>query len=274
MTPAKRKMDDRDTDDDSDRRDVRQRQGSIVNGKAAPITPRQQQPPLPRANSTMAAAPAPTPGPPPRRPSLSPELEKKKRKPKPKIYTEPPIWAQSARNPSIKLKRANFEFPKKRHLANASTSSVNGRAASFRPERKSRNTSPEVTRPQGGQQQPAPPPPQAAGGPTPAAIDPNAEITAILGPWEPTIANVKPLDELNKAVADFLFLNVINSPDAVEIARLGIAFEIEAKLGTVIDKDTNDRVAYPVGSECLLRDRGQFAFRSSMTEVCICLCYT
>jgi hypothetical protein len=132
-----------------------------------------------------------------------------------------------------------------------------------------------VARPQqGGQQQPAPPPPQAAGGPTPAAVDPNAEITAILGPWEPTIANVKPLDELNKAVADFLFLNVINSPDAVEIAQLGIAFEIEAKLGTVIDKDTNDRVAYPVSSECLLRDRGQFAFRSSMTEVCICLCYT
>ncbi|PKS08690.1 hypothetical protein jhhlp_004743 [Lomentospora prolificans] len=251
MTPAKRKMDDRDTDDDSDRREVRPRQGDAINGKPAPVTPRQ---PPSRSNSSMTGAPIPTPG---LRASTSPTMQKK-RKPKPRMYSEPPIWAQSVKN-NQKLKRANFEFPKRKHSTKASP--INGRASTLRPEHKSRHTSPEIARPQGSQ----PPPPSQAVTPAPP-LEPNAEITAILGPWEPTIANVKPLDEINKAVADFLFLNVVNNQDAEEIASLGIAFEVEAKLGTIIDKDTNERVAYPVASECLLRDRGQLAFRSSMTE--------
>lgn len=262
-TPAKRKMEDRDTDDDSDRREVRQRQGDVVaNGKSVPVTPR--QPPASRSNSSGAvgsSGPMSSGGP---RASASPTMEKKN--PKRKVYSEPPVWAQSFKNHQ-KLRHANFEFPKRKPTSQPP--SLNGRAASFIAEHKSRNTSPEVARPPGNAQQIAP---AAQSGPPPAAAipppsDSKAEMTAILGPWEPTIANVKPIDELNKAVADFLFLNVINNQDAVEIASLGIAFEIEAKLGTIIDKDTNERVAYMVASECLLQDRGQLAFRSSMTEV-------
>ncbi|CAI4214514.1 unnamed protein product [Parascedosporium putredinis] len=257
-------MEDRDTDDDSDRREVRQRQGDVVaNGKSVPVTPR--QPPTSRSNSSGAvgsSGPMSSGGP---RASASPTMEKKKN-PKRKVYSEPPVWAQTFKNHQ-KLRHANFEFPKRKPTSQPP--SLNGRAPSFIAEHKSRNTSPEVVRPPGNTQQNAPvaqPGPPAPVTAVPPPSDSKAEMTAILGPWEPTIANVKPIDELNKAVADFLFLNVINNQDAVEIASLGIAFEIEAKLGTIIDKDTNERVAYMVASECLLQDRGQLAFRSSMTE--------
>lgn len=234
MTPAKRKMDDRGDDEqtDRDRREVRQRQDDGVNGKAEPTTPHQAISGAERRSM----------------PSVSPKVEKRRRKPK--RYSEPPPWALSANN--AKLKHANFAFPKK---PAAKASPVNGKPPAVK--QQSRHASPEATRAQ------APP----AAPPAPTPVDPNAEITAILGPWEPTIANVKPLDEINKAVADFLFLNVISNPNAEEISSLGIAFEIEAKLGKVIDKDTNERVAPMVVSECVLDDRGRFGFQSNMTEV-------
>ena len=238
MTPAKRKMGDSDVDDHSDRRDVRQRQDDGVNGRPAPTTPHQ--------SSTHPDVGGP-------RSSVSPVVEK--RKPRPRRYNEPPPWALNASK--AKLKHPNFEFPKRK--PHAKPSSVNGRPPATKSQ--SRHASPEAARSQ------PPPPPAAPPPPQPALVEPHAEITAILGPWEPTIANLKPLDEINKAVADFLFLNVISNPDAGEIASLGIAYEIEAKLGTVIDRDTNERVSPMVTTECVLDDRGRFGFQSSMTEV-------
>jgi hypothetical protein len=70
-------------------------------------------------------------------------------------------------------------------------------------------------------------------------------------------------------VADFLFLNVINTPDMREISSRGIQFEIEAKLGTLIDRDTNQRVDRGIASECVLMDNSRVAFKSSMTEVSV-----
>ncbi|KAJ4163598.1 hypothetical protein LMH87_005318 [Akanthomyces muscarius] len=87
-----------------------------------------------------------------------------------------------------------------------------------------------------------------------------------LGPWEASITGVKPYEEMSRAVADFLFIHVINAQDAQEITSRGIEFEIEAKLGTLIDKDTNHRVEKSIDSECVLRDTGRVAFKSSMTE--------
>lgn len=233
MTPAKRKMDDRGDDEQADRREVRQRQDDGINGKPEPTTPHQA---ISEAEDGMSWS------------SVSPKVEKRRRKPK--RYSEPPPWALSANN--AKLKHANFAFPKK---PVEKASPVNGKPPAVK--QQSRQASPEAAKP--------PPPPAAPPAPTP--VDPNAEITALLGPWEPTISNVKPLDEINKAVADFLFLNVISNPNAEEIASLGIAFEIEAKLGKVIDRDTNERVAPMVASECVLDDRGRFGFQSNMTEV-------
>lgn len=232
-TPAKRKISDRDVDDRSDMRDVRRRQDSGTNGKAAPTTPHETRPDLGGSQA-----------------SVSPVVQKRKRKPR--RYDQPPPWAVTAGS-NAKLKHPGFEFPKRK--PHRKPSPANGRPPAVKQE--SRHASPEARRSQ--------PPPA---GPPPAALTgPHAEITSILGPWEPTISNLKPLDEINKAVADFLFINVINNPDAGEIAHHRIAYEIEAKLGRVIDRDTNERVSPMVTTECVLDDRGRFGFQSSMTEV-------
>ena len=87
-------------------------------------------------------------------------------------------------------------------------------------------------------------------------------------PWEPSIENQKPMDVFSKAVGDFLFFNVLTNGNMEEIRSRGVQFEIEAKLGTIIDKSTNDRIYLPVRvGECVMGDGARIVFRSSMTEV-------
>ena len=102
-----------------------------------------------------------------------------------------------------------------------------------------------------------------------AAAEPTAAEAraALLSPWEESVTGNKPYEELSRKVADFLFVNVVSNPNMIEIQGLGVQFEIEAKLGTLISKDTNQRVELPVATECLLQDTGRVTFKSSMTEV-------
>lgn len=105
---------------------------------------------------------------------------------------------------------------------------------------------------------PPPPPPQAL-------LVPNAN--GPLGPWEGSITGETPHAGISKAVADFLFDYVISHPDRGEIEGRNVQFEIEAKLGKLLDKSSNRRVQLPVDSECVLRDEGNWLqFKSSMTE--------
>ncbi|PTB65821.1 mRNA triphosphatase CET1 [Trichoderma citrinoviride] len=160
-------------------------------------------------------------------------------------YTQPPIWAQSIHTLGKKLpSNPNFVLQKRLH------SHINGKhdAAAA-----SHQTSPETKRnPQPSVSQP------------PAPSEP--DIQEILGPWEASITGLKPIEELSKNVADFFFIHAINNQDMQEIMSRGIQFEIEAKLGTLIDKDTNQRVDRFVSTECILDDNGRVAFKSSMTE--------
>ena len=92
-------------------------------------------------------------------------------------------------------------------------------------------------------------------------------------PWEPSIENQKPIDVFSKSVGDFIFFNVLTNGNMEEIRSRGVQLEIEAKLGTIIDKSTNDRIYLPVkAGECVMAEEARIAFRSSMTEVsCSCL---
>jgi mRNA capping enzyme, beta chain len=72
---------------------------------------------------------------------------------------------------------------------------------------------------------------------------------------------------MTKLVADFLYLKVVSRGDLGELASRGVEIEIEAKLGQLIDKDTNERYSLPVISECILAENARLGFRSSMTEV-------
>ncbi|KAI5458243.1 CYTH-like domain-containing protein [Mariannaea sp. PMI_226] len=174
------------------------------------------------------------------RPSSSPVMPRKKRLHR----TEPPVWARSAKVLGKLPNHANYVLQKRVHVH------VNGKQEGSA--RQSRNASPEATRShQPSQSQPSPAEPTSSD---------------ILGPWEASITGVKPYEEITKTIADFLFLNVINNEDTQEILSRGIQFEVEAKLGTLIDRDTNHRVDRYIDSECIVHDAGRIAFKSSMTE--------
>lgn len=180
--------------------------------------------------------------------STSPQQPPKKRV----RYTEPPVWARSVRSKgalSLGAKasgKVNGKLP---------TGPMGIYPASQAP--------PPIKSEVNGSTQASPALSRAA--PPLAAQD---DPSVILGPWEKTITNVKPQDEITKCVADFLFAHVVSRGDLGELASRGVEIEIEAKLGQIIDKDTNERYQLPVLSECVLRPNAGLAFRSSMTEVC------
>ncbi|RDA83379.1 hypothetical protein CP532_4725 [Ophiocordyceps camponoti-leonardi (nom. inval.)] len=194
------------------------------------------------------------------RKSASPALAPRKRR----VYgAQQPIWAQNARTLAHKaLNQGHFVLQKRVH------SQMNGSKAeasaappvAARAERPTIAPSPETPR-----AQPAPTAAAAAAAAAPPPPAPAVE-PGLLGPWEASITGVKPYEEISKTVADFIFIHVVNHPDFQEIASRGIQFEIEAKLGTLIDKDTNCRVDRLLDTESVLHDTGRIAFRSSMTE--------
>src|ERR1019366_7665904 len=145
-------------------------------------------------------------------------------------YTEPPIWAQSVRNKA---------------LANRGPMKVNGKQpATMAPSHSA--PSPAVRETNGNHQ---PSPAVVRAGPS----DP-PHASHLLGPWEESITGKKPFEQMTKLVADFLYMNVIDREDIGELSSRGIDVEIEAKLGQIIDKETNERLRLPVMSECLLQD--------------------
>jgi hypothetical protein len=102
-----------------------------------------------------------------------------------------------------------------------------------------------------------------------------AVLEVLGGQWEYNIINKQPQEDLSRRVADFLYNEVVNRRDmntgpAGGGTVSGAVIEIEAKLGQIIDKNTNDRIQLPVVTECIV-SRGnpnlRTAFKSSMTEV-------
>ncbi|KAI9816007.1 MAG: mRNA-capping enzyme subunit beta [Pycnora praestabilis] len=95
-----------------------------------------------------------------------------------------------------------------------------------------------------------------------------------LGPWEPSITNLTPHEELTRVISNFLFEQVVIRNDvgagpAGGVPGQGAQLEIEAKIGQLIDRNTNDRLKLPVLTECVLdKDNPNLRvqFKSSMTE--------
>ncbi|KAH6645497.1 CYTH-like domain-containing protein [Truncatella angustata] len=80
-----------------------------------------------------------------------------------------------------------------------------------------------------------------------------------------TISLNSPLDYLTRVVADYLFQTICVSEFAGECKARGIQWEIEAKLGTIVDLNTQNRIKLPVNGECAITGDARVAFRSSMT---------
>lgn len=152
-------------------------------------------------------------------------------------YNEPPIWAQSSIG---RIKPNNALLIAKRQ--------TNGKQPVQAPNGRKQSVPPSVK-----------PPLQVA--------QPDFKGNGPLGPWEVSITGIKPYEEASRLVADFLFLNVVQRQDLGELASRGVEIEIEAKLGQLINKDTNERFRLPVQSECVLSESARVGFKSSMTEV-------
>lgn len=96
-----------------------------------------------------------------------------------------------------------------------------------------------------------------------------------LGPWEPSILNIIPSEELVRVIMDWLFEHVVMRDDvgvgpAGGAASQGAVLEIEAKIGRLEDTYTNERIKIPVLTECVvshLDPSMKIKFKSSMTEV-------
>ena len=106
-------------------------------------------------------------------------------------------------------------------------------------------------------------------------IQPQLGDRGPLGPWEPSFLNIITYDEVTRRISDFLFQEVVQRDDVGAGPAGGTpgpdaVLEIEAKIGHLIDKNTNDRLRLPVMTECVLDKRDpnlRIQFQSSMTEV-------
>ena len=96
-----------------------------------------------------------------------------------------------------------------------------------------------------------------------------------LGQWEHNIVDTILADQLTRTIADFMYTEVVGRNDvsvgpASGGSGQGAVLEVEAKLGQLIDKNTNERLKLPVMTECVIDKRDpnlRLAFKSSMTEV-------
>ncbi|KAL8794398.1 MAG: hypothetical protein Q9195_003097 [Heterodermia aff. obscurata] len=97
----------------------------------------------------------------------------------------------------------------------------------------------------------------------------------LLGPWEPSILNHIPYEEVTKNISDFLFNEVVMRDDVGVVSNKGVhsqqaVLEIEAKIGQLVDKASDTRIRLPVMSECIVcrsdPSLSRMAFKSSMTE--------
>ncbi|KAI4111578.1 MAG: hypothetical protein LQ339_000449 [Xanthoria mediterranea] len=87
------------------------------------------------------------------------------------------------------------------------------------------------------------------------------------GPWERTITGVIPAEELTREIMDYI-IQIIAPMKAIHGPILDM-IEIEAKIGHIVDKDTDARIRLPGRTEVMIDHTNpslRTTFRSSMTE--------
>ena len=167
-------------------------------------------------------------------------------------YNEPPIWARRS--------SMTTRLREQRHAKGAKQERINTRL-------QSRSVTPLATKsPANGDMN---------GTKAPAA-GPDFEETnnGPLGYWERCITNVEPYNDVTRIVTDFIYSELAQRPD-ISVNDVGQnvspngQIEIEAKLGTLVDRQNNARLRLPVVSAVILdlEARKHVAFESFMTEV-------
>lgn len=180
--------------------------------------------------------------------------------------TEIPIYAQSIRTPDSSIPKIRQRVPKPAQFNEQE--STDAPTAQILP----RSTASPVVKGEAKHQVNGHPPlsnmhPLPKPEPLPTDLGP-------LGPWEPSIINIMPSEEIIRVISDFLFAEVVCRDDvgagpAGGGAVRGAVLEVEAKIGQLIDKNSNDRLRLPVMTECVVSKNDpslRLAFKSSMTE--------
>jgi len=182
-------------------------------------------------------------------------------------FDSPPIYAQSSRK-NGRMGGANPLMPNRRHAGNRAVAPVKQEGNESK-DQGSHHSSPQVIKEESDGHPP----------PTTDIVVPKAQPIsaneAALGPWEHSIIDMLPSEELTRMIADFLFTEVVLRDDvgagpAGGSSGPGAVLEIEAKFGQLIDKNTNERLRLPVMTECIVSKNDpnlRIAFKSSMTEV-------
>ena len=105
-----------------------------------------------------------------------------------------------------------------------------------------------------------------------SSVAPALPMHGPLGQWEPTFTNVIPHEELTRVLSDFLFAHIVGT-DAHGTGAAGSIpssqgqLEIEAKIGRIINRSTNERLQLPIKTETVLAEGIDVAFESFMTVV-------
>lgn len=168
-------------------------------------------------------------------------------------YPEPPPWARlHPSNPGFQTQAARYPKFKDPAYMPAAPAKHNARPSS----------------------RPGPVPENGQRPPIPIASDTDskkAQISRILGmPWELSLKNEIPADRLLHQIATFLYVAMLSDPElGAGDARNG-SLEIEAKIGTLVDKTTDERLSLPVTTPCVLDEgfsKNRVRFESFMTEV-------
>ncbi|KAK6332943.1 mRNA-capping enzyme subunit beta [Orbilia javanica] len=262
-----------------------------------PMSQQSQQQPSPPAKRSSFPTPArPQPGQiqvpvnaqPPQPGSAASPIGPSRKRPR---HDEPPIFARkasrsSSSSPVIQNRRQPPPGPSAMSQQQPLTPSAPSQPpANFQnqaaqpqpqPQQQSQNASQQSQNPMMPQQQPPQPQQQQQQQQQqqPQQQQSNAAkpppVTSVLGPWEPSITNIQPYEELTKHICDFLFIHVIDNqefqlddPDKPQL-------EIEAKIGILVDRNTGQRLYLPVKTETILDsdDPGlKVMFKSSMTEL-------
>ncbi|KAM7191710.1 CYTH-like domain containing protein [Naviculisporaceae sp. PSN 640] len=226
MTPAKRKLEDRELrSDELERRETRPPPFQDVADRSV------------KAESTNHT---PVPA---------------KRPERKMVHKTVPIWAQTAQGRQLAKPNSVIYKPSAHH-----THQVNGKSESL----VSRHTSPEERRSTVAPQ--AAPPAQPSAQPPPRQVAEPPLVDSLLGHFEPSITGEPHRSSLLNRLCDFFFATVVKNENMDEMQSRGVKFEIEAKFGILIDRGTNNRINLPVETDCILTDGNWFAFRSSMTE--------
>jgi hypothetical protein len=95
------------------------------------------------------------------------------------------------------------------------------------------------------------------------------EARSVLGRWEKTFRWNTPYPDMLKVVQDWLWQNLEQLGDVGSDPREG-QVEIEAKIGTLIDNNTDTRLKLPVATMCVIQPDlhgNRHSFRSEMREV-------